>query len=361
NATRARTNAAMSTLISYQRKHPRATELLLQRAGIHCALLVSVLGNVTVRCRRTTGLKLIQLGLEQGLQTSAVFALVGTKLGDTVFQRGLLGLDRGHNFVVLLGSFCLKCSSLILSLTDLRLSTGLRLRLGLLRLSFSIRHHLLGAGIRLRQLGGRTGLGVSQLLLRSLTCLRQHGVRLRACLIGQAVCHILGKAQDASSLHVGFWSCCAGGAGSSTCGSAGGGSGSWSSRRGSLGRLQLGVFLLRSFEVLLGSLEFLANLSGLILSSLNLSGVICRNRCSSRLRGLGLISLSLSLGCFFLGLVDLGLGICQLLFVFCAKFGFNGLAYGSLVYSRCSGSSLGRTRAIFNLLLKLVVLILELG
>src|SRR5699024_6125954 len=224
----------MSTLISYQRKHPRATELLLQRGGIHCALLVSVLGNVTVRCRRTTGLKLIQLGLEQGLQTSAVFALVGTKLGDTVFQRGLLGLDRGHNFVVLLVSFCLKCSSLILSLTDLRLSTGVSLRLGLLSLSFSIRNHLLGAGIRLRQLSGRTGLGVSQLLLRSLTCLRQHGVRLRACLIGQAVCHILGKAQDASSLHVGFWSCCAGGAGSSTCGSAGGGSGSWSSRGGSL-------------------------------------------------------------------------------------------------------------------------------
>src|SRR5699024_811392 len=134
------------------------SEFLLQRGGIHCALLVSVLGNVTVWCRRTTGLKLIQLGLEQGLQTSAVFALVGTKLRDTVFQRGLLGLDRGHNFVVLLGSFCLKCSSLILSLTDLRLGTGVSLRLGLLSLSLGIRNHLLGAGIRLRQLSGRTGL-----------------------------------------------------------------------------------------------------------------------------------------------------------------------------------------------------------
>src|SRR5699024_628707 len=73
NATRARTNAAISTLISYQREHPRATEVLLQRGRIHCALLVSGLGNVTVWCRRTTGLKHIQLELEQGLQTSAVF------------------------------------------------------------------------------------------------------------------------------------------------------------------------------------------------------------------------------------------------------------------------------------------------
>src|SRR5699024_3546910 len=111
--------------------------------GASLSLLVSVLGNVTVWCRRAAGFEFIQLGLQQGLQTSTVLALVGAQFRNAVFKSSLLGLDGSHDLVVLLGCLCLECSSLVLSLTDLSLSAGVRFRLSLLCLSLSIRNQLL--------------------------------------------------------------------------------------------------------------------------------------------------------------------------------------------------------------------------
>src|SRR5699024_3287756 len=219
----------------------------------------------------------------------------------------------------LLGCLCLECSSLILSLTDLCLSAGVRLRLSLLCLFFGVSNHLLGARIRISQLGGRARFCISQLLLSSFACFGQHRVRFRTSLIGQTVSHILGKTQDACCLHMGLWGCCAGGTSSASCCPV-----SCRSCRCSSGRrlrgLQLGVFLLSCFQ-------FLANLSCLILSSLNLSTGVSGYRSSSWLRRLGLLSFSLSLRCLILGLISFCLGISQLLLVFCAKFRFNRLAY----------------------------------
>src|SRR5699024_2422887 len=97
--------------------------------GASLSLLVSVLGNVTVWCRRAAGLKLLQLGLQQRLQTSAVFALVGTQFRNAVFKSCLLGLDGSHDLIVLLGRLCRACSSLGLCLADVSLSARVRCRL----------------------------------------------------------------------------------------------------------------------------------------------------------------------------------------------------------------------------------------
>src|SRR5699024_4883963 len=226
---------------------PRTTELNC-RAGASLWLLVSVLGNVTVWCRRATRLQLIQLGLQQSLQTGAVFALVGAQFRNTVFKSSLLGLDGGHDLVVLLGCLCLECSSLVLSLTDLSLSAGVRFRLSLLCLSLSIRNQLLSTSLCLRQLGGGTRLSFSQLLFSSFARLSQHGIRFRACLVGETVRHVLSHAQDAGCLHVGLWGRCTSGASSRTCCSAGCGGSCWCSSGGGLRRLERGVFLLRSFQ-----------------------------------------------------------------------------------------------------------------
>src|SRR5699024_2966891 len=229
------------------------------------------------------------------LQTSAVFALVGTQFRNAVFKSSLLGLDRGHDLVVLLGCLCLECSSLVLSLTDLSLSAGVRFRLSLLCLSLSIRNQLLRTSLCLRQLGGGTRLSFSQLLFSSFARLSQHGIRFRACLVGETVRHVLSHAQDAGCLHVGLWGRCTSGASSRTCCSAGCGGSCWCSSGGGLRRLERGVFLLRSFQFLLSCFQFLANLSCLILSSLNLSTGVSGYRSSSWLRRLGLLSFSLSL------------------------------------------------------------------
>src|SRR5690625_2550021 len=229
--------------------------------GASLGLLVSVLGNVTVWCRRAAGLKLFQLGLQQRLQTSALFALVGTQFRNAVFKSSLLGLDGSHDLVVLLGCLCLECSSLVLSLTDLSLSAGVRFRLSLLCLSLSIRNQLLRTRLCLRQLGGGTRLSFSQLLFSSFACLSQHGIRFRACLVGETVRHVLSHAQDAGCLHVGLRGCSTGGASSRTCCSAGCGGSCWCSSGGGLRRLQRGVFLLRSFQFLLGCFQLLTNLS----------------------------------------------------------------------------------------------------
>src|SRR5699024_1750277 len=286
---------------------------------------------------------------------------VGTQFRNAVFKSGLLGLDGSHDLIVLLGRLCLECSSLVLSLTDLSLSAGVRFRLSLLCLSLSISNQPLRTSPCLRQLGGGTRLSFSQLLFSSFACLSQHGIRFRACLVGETVRHVLSHAQDAGCLHVGLWGRSTGGASSRTCCSAGCGGSCWCSSGGGLRRLQRGVFLLRSFQFLLGCFQLLTNLSGLILSCLYLSGVISSGRSCCWLRRLSLFGFSLSLGCFILGLVSFCLSVSQLLFVFCAKFGLYGLAYSSLIYSRCSASGLCRTRTILELLLQFVVLILELG
>src|SRR5699024_5622186 len=134
---------------------PRTTELNC-RAGASLWLLVSVLGNVTVWCRRATRLQLIQPGLQQSLQTGAVFALVGAQFRNKVFYSSLRGLDSRHDLVVLLACLCLECISLVISLTDLSLSAGVRFRLSLLCLIISIRKQLLITFLCLIQLGGRT-------------------------------------------------------------------------------------------------------------------------------------------------------------------------------------------------------------
>src|SRR5690625_46693 len=185
--------------------------------GASLSLLVSVLGNVTVWCRRAAGFEFIQLGLQQGLQTSTVLALVGAQFRNAVFKSSLLGLDGSHDLIVLLGCLCLECSSLVLSLTDLSLSAGVRFRLSLLCLSLSISNQLLRTSLCLRQLGGGTRLSFSQLLFSSFACLSQHGIRFRACLVGETVRHVLSHAQDAGCLHVGLRGCSTGGASSRTC------------------------------------------------------------------------------------------------------------------------------------------------
>src|SRR5699024_2922694 len=192
------------------------------------------------------------------------------------------------------------------------------------------------------------------LLLSGFACLSQHGIRFRACLVGQTVRHVLSHAQDAGCLHVGLWGRCTSGASSRTCCSAGCGGSCWCSSGGGLRRLERGVFLLRSFQFLLSCCQLLTNLSGLILSCLNLSSVISSGRSCCWLR-------RLSLGCFIIGLVGFCLSVSEFLVGFCLKFGHGGLAYSSLIYSRCSASGLCRTRSILELLLQFVVLILELG
>src|SRR5699024_6093640 len=118
---------------------------------------------------------------------------------------------------------------------------------------------------------------------------------------------------------------------------------------------------LRSFQFLLSCFQFLANLSCLILSSLNLSTGVSGYRSSSWLRRLGLLSFSLSLRCLILGLISFCLGISQLLLVFCSKFRFNRLAYWCLIYSTSASFDLVITIILFNLLLQFVILILELS
>src|SRR5699024_9898832 len=263
--------------------------------GASLSLLVSVLGNVTVWCRRAAGFEFIQLGLQKGLQTSTVLALVGTQFRNAVFKSSLLGLDGSHDLVVLLGCLCLECSSLVLGLTDLSLSAGVRFRLSLLCLSLSIRNQLLRTSLCLRQLGGRTRLSFSQLLFSSFACLSQHGIRFRACLVGETVRHVLSHAQDAGCLHVGLWGRCTSGASSRTCCSAGCGGSCWCSSGGGLRRLERGVFLLRSFQFLLSCFQLLTNLSGLILSCLNLSSVISSGRCCCWLRRLSFSASALAL------------------------------------------------------------------
>src|SRR5699024_9976285 len=145
----------------------------------------------------------------------------------------------------------------------------------------------------------------------SFACLSQHGIRFRACLVGETVRHVLSHAQDAGCLHVGLWGRCTSGASSRTCCSAGCGGSCWCSSGGGLRRLERGVFLLRSFQFLLSCFQFLANLSCLILSSLNLSTGVSGYRSSSWLRRLGLLSFSLSLRCLILGLISFCLGISQ--------------------------------------------------
>src|SRR5699024_1257380 len=199
------------------------------------------------------------------------------------------------------------------------------------------------------------------LLLSGFACLSQHGIRFRACLVGQTVRHVLSHAQDAGCLHVGLWGRCTSGASSRTCCSAGGGGSCWCSSGGGLRRLESGVFLLRSFQFLLSCFQLLTNLSGLILGCLNLSCVISSGRSCCWLRRLSLFGFSLSLVGVILGLVGCCLRVSQFLFVFCAKFGLYGLAYSSLIYCRCSASVVCRTTTTLEPFLHFLVLVLERG